>query len=211
MHNISGFHNWSREEFSNHVIMKVEEIIIHEEWLNSGSFDFSLMILKKPARFSVKVSPVCLPKKDEIDILERGENTVVGFGSTKIWFIEYNKLMGGQLKPASLTPPALLFNNSALIAGFTEGNLEEKIINGYFKTFIDLFPGIEICLENYEFVCNITQETRKIIIRNMETKIGNSGAKNENHEVQYFLGQSTLIIWLLHSVQNLLLLVYTEI
>ena len=155
MHNISGFSNWTKEEFSKHVIMEVEEIILHDEW-GKGSFlrffDFALLILKTPVRFSLYISPVCLPKKEEIDILESGENIVIGFGTSKIWYIEYNKLLGGKLQPASLIPPDLLFNKSALITEFTEGNLEKNIIDGYFRTFTDLFPGIEICVKNYDFL-----------------------------------------------------------
>jgi hypothetical protein len=177
--------------------MEVEEIILHDKWEKdsfSKFFDFALLILKTPARFSLYISPVCLPKKAEIDILERGENIVVGFGISKIWYIEYSKLLGGKLQPASLIPPDLLFNNSAIITGFTEGNLEKNIIDGYFRTFTDLFPGIETCVKNYEFVCNITEDMIETIIRNMETKIRSSGNKNEKHDVQDFLGQSSFII-----------------
>ena len=176
--------------------MEVDEIILHDEWRKSRRrfFDFALLILKHHARFSLYISPVCLPKKEEIDILERGRNIVVGFGTSKIWYIEYNKLMGGKLKSASLIPPDLLFNKSALTTGFTEGNLEKNIIDGYFRTFTELFPGIEICVKNYEFVCNITKDTLETILRNMELKIRNSGTKNENKDVQDFLGKSCFII-----------------
>ena len=188
MHNISGFKDWTWEDFSKHSIMEVDEIIIHEEYFISGSFDFALLTLKQPARFSFKVSPVCLPKKEEIVILERENNIVIGFGTSHIWFIEYNKLLGGKLKTASLITPDLISNKSALIWGFTEGNLEKDMIDGYFKIFIDLFPGIEICIENYEFVCNMTEDTMKTIIRNMEIKIRNSGSRIENYNVKAFLG-----------------------
>ena len=188
MHNISGFKDWTWEDFSKHSIMEVEEIIIHEEWFQSRSFDCSLLILKQPARFSFKVSPVCLPNQNEIDLLERENNVVVGFGTSHIWFIEYNKLLGGKLKSAPMITPELISNKSALIRGLTEGNLEKDIIDGYFKTFIDLFPGIEICIENYEFVCNMTEDILKTIIKNIEIKIRNSGSNNENYNVKDFLG-----------------------
>ena len=188
MHNISGFKDWTWEDFSKHSIMEVEEIIIHEEWFQSRSFDCSLLILKQPARFSFKVSPVCLPNQNEIDLLERENNVVVGFGTSHIWFIEYNKLLGGKLKSAPMITPELISNKSALIRGLTEGNLEKDIIDGYFKTFIDLFPGIEICIENYEFVCNMTEDILKTIIKNIEIKIRNSGSNNDNYNVKDFLG-----------------------
>ena len=188
MHNISGFKDWTWEDFSKHVIMEIEEIIIHEEWFKSSSFDCSLLILKKAARFSFEVSPVCLPKQKEIDLLERENNIVVGFGTSHIWFIEYNKLLGGKLKPAPMITPELISNKSALIWGLTEGNLEKDMIDGYFKTFTDLFPGIEMCITNYEFVCNMTEDTMETIIRNIEIKIRNSGSENEHYNVEAFLG-----------------------
>jgi len=187
MYDISGFKDWTSEDFRKHVIMEVEEIIIHEGYSKSMFYDVSLLILKERARFSFEVSPVCLPKKEEIDILEKENNIVVGFGTTHIWFIVYNTLLGGNLKSASLISPELISNKSALIWGFTEGNLEKEIIDGYFENFIDLFPGIEICIENYDFVCNITEDIMKTIIRNMEMKIMNSGSNIENYNVPAFL------------------------
>ena len=135
-----------------------------------------------------------------MDIFERAENIIVGFGTSKIWFVEYNKLLGGKLESASLLTPELFSNKSSLILGFTEGKLEKNIIDGYFKTFSEIFPGIEICLKNYEIVCNITEQLMEIILRNMEEKIRNSGTKTENPDVQDFLGESTFIIWTLHMI-----------
>ena len=211
MHNISGFKDWTWEDFSKHSIMEVDEIIIHEEYFISGSFDFALLTLKQPARFSFKVSPVCLPKKEEIVILERENNIVIGFGTSHIWFIEYNKLLGGKLKTASLITPDLISNKSALIWGFTEGNLEKDMIDGYFKTFVDIFPGIEICMENYEFVCNITEDIMKTIVGNIALKINNSGSKNDGQDVGAFLGQLTFIIRILCTLSYILFLINIDI
>ena len=92
-----------------------------------------------------------------------------------------------------------MLNKSALIWVFSEGNLKKDMIDGYFKTFIEIFPGIEICIENYEFVCNMTEDTMKTIIRNMEIKIRNSESKNKNHNVEAFLGRLNFIILILCS------------
>ena len=180
--------------------MEVEEIIRHDEWLKSQTFDFALLILKETARFSFKVSPVCLLKKEETDILEREKNIVVGFGTSQLWFIEYNKLLGGKLKSASLITPELISNKSALILGFTEGDLEKDMIDGYFKTFFDIFPGIEKCMENYDFVCNFTEDIMKTIVGNIAVKISNSGYKNDDQDVAAFLGKLTFIIIILCTI-----------
>ena len=132
-----------------------------------------------------------------MDFLERENNIVVRFGTSQIWFIEYNKLLGGKLKSASLITPEFISNISALIWRFNEGNLEKDMIDGYFKTFFDIFPGIEICRENYDFVCNVTEDAMETIIRNIALKISNSGGKNDEQDVGAFLGQSTFIILIL--------------
>ena len=163
------------------------------------TYDFSLFILKKPVKFSKTVSPLCLPNKQEIDILEKKENIVVGFGISKIWFIEYKRLLGGEMEPAPLINPELFRNHSALIAAFTEGDYEKNMIDGYFKTFIDLFPGMERCMDNHDFVCNMDSELIDEIIRNMEQKIRNSGTKNENKDVEAFLGKYASIVVILYS------------
>jgi hypothetical protein len=194
LHNISGFSDWTKEEFGKHVIMDVEDIILHDKWGFDGeTYDFSLFILKKPAKFSKTVSPACLPNEKEIYEIERKENIVVGFGDSKIWFIEYKKLLGGEMEPAPLIDPELFQNHSALISAFTEGDYEKNMIDQYFKTFVGLFPGMEKCLDKHDFVCNMDSEMMETIIRNMEQKIRNSGSKNENKDVEAFLGQYTSI------------------
>ena len=100
-----------------HVIMEVDEIIIREEWITkngkiSMSYDCSLLFLKESAKFSWKFSPFCLPIKEQIYILERRKNIVVGFGASNIWFIEYNRLLGGKLKSASMITPKIVSNKS---------------------------------------------------------------------------------------------------
>jgi hypothetical protein len=138
--------------------------------------------------------------KEETDILEREKNIVVGFGTSQIWFIEYNKMLGGKLKSASLITPELISNKSALILGFTEGNLEKDMIDGYFKTFFDIFPGIEKCMENHDFVCNFTEDIMKTIVGNIAVKISNSGYKKDDQDVAAFLGKLTFIIIILCTI-----------
>ena len=63
--------------------------------------------------FSRAVSQICLPIKDDLDVLERKENILIGFGASK-------RLIGGKLESASLIPPKKFLNNSSLISAFTE-------------------------------------------------------------------------------------------
>ena len=194
MHNISRMSEWTSDDFRKQGVMEVAQFIAPRKWYKLGTHDFSLLILKETTRFSFKVSPVCLPKIEEIDSLERDNNIVVGFGTSNIWFIEYNKLLGRKIDSVSMITPDLISNKSALIWGFTEGNLEKDIVDGYFKTLFEIFPGFEICVENYDFVCNMTEDIRKSIVENIAKKIVDSGNKNDVGE---FLGQLTFITLIL--------------
>ena len=87
--------------------------------------------------------------------------------------------------------PDLMSNKSALIWGFTEGTLEKDIIDDFYKTFVEIFPGIEVCLKNYDIVCNMTEDMMKTIVENIAEKIRNSGHKDD---IGAFLGQLTFIL-----------------
>ena len=62
-----------------------------------------------------------------------------------------------------------------------------------FKDFLKpsqiFFPGVETCIQNYEFVCNITSQTFDAIMKNIAQKIHNSGIRKEKNDVEAFLGQ----------------------
>ena len=141
--------------------MKVKEVIIHEEFSvtqNNLLYDLSLFILKESARLSRAVSPVCLPNINEVEVLETKENILIGFGTSKVWFLEYKKLLGGKLESASLIPPEISANKSTILSGLTNDEFHENVVHGYFKTLIELFPGIKICIRKYEFICEINNQ-----------------------------------------------------
>ena len=63
LHNVSGYTQWSEEEWEKHILLEVKEIIQHDEFsLATVFYDFSLFILRDPARLSRAVSPVSLIK-----------------------------------------------------------------------------------------------------------------------------------------------------
>ena len=198
LHNVSGYTQWSEKEWEKHILLEVKEIIQHDEFsLATVLYDFSLFILRDPARLSRAVSPVCLPHKYEVDEVERKENILIGFGTSKVWFMEYKKLLGGKLQSASLIPPEVYSNKSAAISAFTNDDFHKNVLDGYFETFIKLFPGIEKCINKYEFVCEITDQKLDVIASNIKEKIHKSGSINEDNDVAEFLGQFTSKLWFL--------------
>ena len=195
LHNISGSYQWDEKQWKKYVIIKVKEIIKHQEFSRTTAiYDFSLLILKDPARLSRAVSPVCLPNTNEAEILERKENILIGFGTSKVWFLEYKKLLGGKLESASLIPPEISANKSTIVEALTNDEFHENLVHGYFITLIELFPGIEICIRKYEFICEITDQTLDDITRNIEKTILMSGNSNDNDDVAEFLGLFTFIV-----------------
>ena len=193
-HDVTGMREWPAEEFEKHNVLDIKEMIGHEEWngyVEFGKepvFDFALVILKNPVIFSKKISPLCLSMKEESGRFEREENILVGLGASQIWYLEYDKLLGGNLEKASLIPIEMFANTSALMEAFSTDNFEEKMVQRYFKTFANIFPGIGFCIEKYEFVCKITDEIMDTIVRNIKSNIETSGADNNDQDVQAFLG-----------------------
>ena len=77
---------------------------------------------------------------------------------------------------------------------FANEDFQNRVIQGFFETFTDLFPGVEKCIQNYEFVCNITSQTFDAIMKNIAQKIHNSGIRKEKNDVEAFLGQYFYIL-----------------
>ena len=95
------------------------------------------------------------------------------------------------MQSASLIPPEVYSNKSAAILAFTNDDFHKNVLDGYFETFIELFPGIEKCINKYEFVCEITDQMLDVIASNIKEKIHKSGSINEDNDVAEFLGQFT--------------------
>ena len=186
LHNISGYRTWSEEELEKHDFQDVQDIITDFNYTIIS--DFALFILKNPVKFSKTVSPLCLPMKEELERIESEENILVGFGASQIWYLGYDKLLGGKLETTSLIPIEMFANSSAIMDDFRTDNYEEEILQRYFKTFAEIFPGIDSCIKNYKFVCKITDEMLDNIVANIKSKIEKSGTKNDDQDVQAFLG-----------------------
>ena len=145
---MSGFATWSEQELSKHVIRNVKEIIKHPQYddqldVRRLFFDFALFIMETPVKITKIVSPVCLPLPNEFDNLEKEKNILIGFGLTRMWFQSYNELLGGELQHAPLIPAEILFNETLLSDKLDQPNFQKNIIDGYLKTFKEIFPGIE--------------------------------------------------------------------
>ena len=195
MHNMSGFATWSEQELSKHTITNVSEIIKHPLYDDHRDiqilfFDFALFILETPVKISMIVSPVCLPLPKEFDTLEKENNILIGFGLTRMWFQLYNELLGGELKRAPLIPAEILFNGNLIINKLEQPNFQKNIIDGYFKTLKDIFPGIEACIDDkYDIVrqCLYGAKNEEIVM-NIANKISNTGRDMEEEVVKQFLG-----------------------
>ena len=177
-------------ENKNVVIKQVKDVIKHPEYRQIlFLFDFQLFILETPVKLSKTISPVCLPLPEEYDTLEREENILTGFGAHKVWYLEYEKLLGKPLNRAALIPEELMSNESELIDTITEYDFQKNAIEGFFKNYYEMFPGIEKCIDNnYELVCKITNETLDSLIENIKQKLTDSGRSMEKDDVNRFLG-----------------------
>ena len=89
-----GVHNitWHDPDFDRQNLVDIKELIAHEDWNEDWSktkppaiFDFALIILKNPVKFSKTISILCLPMKGELARIEREENIMVGSGGSQIW------------------------------------------------------------------------------------------------------------------------------
>ena len=177
MHNVSGFTKWSEQELKKYVIRNVKETVIHPKHkylTKSIGFDFALFLLETPVKISNIISPVCLPRPNELDSLESKKNILIGFGLSRLWFHLYNELLGGELQHAPLIPlKTYLYNQTALLDKLEEPNFQENIIRGYFKNFKEIFPGIEACIDDsHTFVKKCLDAAKnEEIVKNIADKL----------------------------------------
>ena len=112
MHNISNinedtsafFENPWSSKYNNIVVRKAKEIILHPENSYNNINDFGILILEIPVKFSHTIGPVCLPLPEDYSVLEEEENILTGYGMNKLWFNEYERLLGKPLPRANLLP-----------------------------------------------------------------------------------------------------------
>ena len=189
LHNVSNLITLTdRTSLDKTSLKQVKDVIIHPEY--NGEillFDFVLFVLESPVKLSKIISPVCLPLPEELE-LENKENILTGFGAHKIWYIEYERLLGKPMNRASLIPEELLSNESALMATITDYDFQKNAVERFYNTFYEMFPGIEKCIENFEFVCKITNKTMDSITENIKLKLAESGIPMEKIDVNSFLG-----------------------
>ena len=50
------------------------------------------------------------------------------------------------MKKSTVIPPEIYSNEAALISAFSSADFEKNMIDNYFQTFIDSFPGIIIII-----------------------------------------------------------------
>ena len=150
------------------------------------AFDIGLIIFD-PVRITKIINPVCLPSPEEVESLETEKNIVIGFGIHKLWYQEYQRLYGKPMENAQLVKFEELMKPE-FIKIFAEGEYQKKIVDGFFKVFFEIFPGIEVCVENYEFVCNMTDEFMTKLTSNIMEKLKNVGKNIETEEFRIFQG-----------------------
>ena len=122
---------------------------------------------------SRKISPVCLPDPtDPMDqILETKNNTLIGFGLSRIWFYEYRELLEGKLEFAQLIPPEVFNDLPVFLSALQEDGFQRKIIEGYFQKFKELFPGIDECIEDNAFVRELKNDIMDNIVANIRKNL----------------------------------------
>ena len=173
----------------------VQDICSHEGFAGTDDMrivninDFSLLILQKPVKFSQTISPICLPMKGELQILETHDNMFLGFGASKVWFVEYAKMMGGKFFRSLLIPVRMFSDTSRLMKAFRTDYFKKKLIQAYIRVFNWIFPGIDICIYNTEFVCKITNKIMDTIVKNINSKIKKIGNKERSSRCRRILGE----------------------
>ena len=172
------------------VFREVKESIVHPKYnITTNAYDFAILILKTPVKMSRKISPVCLP--DPIDpmdeILETKNNIQIGFGTSRIWFYEYQYLLKGQLEFAQFIPPEVFNDLPVFLSALQEDGFQRKIIEGYFQKFKELFPGIDECIEDNAFVRELKNDSIDNIVANIRIKLMNSGRRVEEKRLEQFL------------------------
>ena len=145
------------------VIHEVQEIIMHPE--ETYYNDYALFVLQSPIKMSTKISPICLPLPDEIEDIETESNIITGYGFEDIWYQEYEKLTGRPSRHAKL------MNLRLKIPGF---EIQKRAVEDFYKIFFEYFPTMELCIENFEFVCTMTDEKITIIMEEIQMNIMNS-------------------------------------
>ena len=66
--------------------------------------------------------------------------------------------------------------------------LQKNITDEFLEAFVKIFPGFGDCIRNYDFVCIITNTTLNRMTAQMKERIDNSINRNEDNEVNAFLG-----------------------
>ena len=89
--------------------------------------------------------------------------------------------------PQLIIPQQIFFDLSALRSALLEEGFQRKIIEGYFKIFKDLFPGIDECIQDIEFVRELKNYIIQKIVANIRIKIQNSDRKVESKRLEQFL------------------------
>ena len=115
-------------------------------------------------------------------MLELKENIISGFGVDKIWYIEYERLLGQKWKRVTL----LQVDNSDIT--FPDYYHQKTAIGGFFRIFNEMFPGFDTCIKNLEFVCKIGKEQMDKITENIKMKLINAGQRLDDVDVKHFLG-----------------------
>ena len=119
----------------------------------------------------------------------------------------YNVLLGWELQNAPLIPAEILINETLLSDKLHQPNFQKNIIDGYFKTFKEIFPGIEACIDdNNDFVrhCQDGAKNEEIVMK-IANKISNTGRDMDEEVVKNFLGcyafnTNNLLIWELQLI-----------
>ena len=152
---------------------------------------FLILLLEASVEMSKTVSPVCLPRPNEFTTVEKEKSILIGFGTSRLWYQLYDELLGGELPRAPLIPIELLENETALFDKLEQPKYQENIIHGYFKTFKEIFSGIEACIDdNYNVVSDLCLNKTKVdeIVNNIGDKLSNAGRDLDEQDVKYFLG-----------------------
>merc|ERR1712142_1330084 len=183
---------------------KVEKIVSHQFDGETKIMvnDISLYILENPVVFTWKVRPVCLPEREQdLELLETSPNILPGFGTQNTWLLEYEKLLGGKEKIKRMD----LFTEENIKELMRNPEFWEPFIKKFFQTFVELFPGLDLCLKDdmeFDLECwpykieentlKINEETVKIIDKNMTARLEKSN--NGEKEIEDFLKTTHTIL-----------------
>merc|ERR1712142_1404609 len=175
---------------------KVEKVVPHQfDTEGNKENDISLYILENPVVFTWKVRPVCLPEREQdLELLETSPNILPGFGTQNTWLLEYEKLLGGKEKIKRMD----LFTEENIKELMRNPEFWEPFIKKFFQTFVELFPGLDLCLKDdmeFDLECwpyKIEENTLKIIDKNMTARLEKSN--NGEKEIEDFLKTTHTIL-----------------